>query len=50
MIKSVVRVHHWPPSEFRRLYLDDADVFGLEFWYNDVTEVNDSLKTPKEEK
>ena len=50
MIKSVVREHHWPPSEFERLYLDDADVFGLEFWFNDIVEVNESLKEkPKEE-
>jgi hypothetical protein len=36
MVKSVVRGHHWEPSEFENLYLDDADFFGLEFWHNDV--------------
>ena len=48
MIKSVVREHHWSPSEFKSLYLDDADFFGLEFWFNDVVEVNESLKPKKE--
>ena len=47
MVKTVVREHHWSMSEIERLYLDDADVFGLEYWYNDVKECVDKLKQKK---
>ena len=36
MIKTVVRAHHWGPEKIESLYLDDADFFGLEYWYNDT--------------
>jgi hypothetical protein len=38
MVKSVVRVHHWPPETIENLYLDDTDFFGLLYWYYDVLE------------
>ncbi|KKN59924.1 hypothetical protein LCGC14_0536740 [marine sediment metagenome] len=44
MIKSVVREHHWPPNIIKNLYLDKEDYQGLEYWYDDVKEVNDNLK------
>ncbi len=44
MMKSVVREHKWLPEIIDGLYLDDADHFGLEFWYNDVKQMNDELK------
>lgn len=44
MVKTVVRELHWTPNKIDKLYLDDADYSGLEFWYNDVNEVNKSLK------
>lgn len=44
MIQTVVREHHWEPRQFKRLYLDDSDYNGLEFWYNDVVEVGNELK------
>lgn len=47
MIRSVVREHHWTPETIDGLYLDDRDHHGLEYWYNDVSEVTKSLK-PKE--
>lgn len=47
MIVSVVREHHWTPQKIESLYLDDADFFGLKFWYNDVREVNRELKVKK---
>ena len=40
MIKSVIREFHWLPKEIESLYLDDTDFLGLEYWYNDVKEVN----------
>ena len=36
MIRAVVRVYQWTPKDFESLYLDDADFFGLEYWYNDA--------------
>jgi len=47
MVKSVVRVHHWSPSEIDSLYLDGMGYLSLDFWYHDVVEVNESLKTDK---
>lgn len=44
MIKSVVRSHHWTPETIDGLYLDDADHFGLEYWFDDVLAVDKSLK------
>jgi len=44
MIVSIVREHHWTPEVINGLYLDDADHFGLEFWYNDIKRVTEELK------
>jgi len=43
----VVREHHWTPQKIESLYLDDADFFGLIYWFNDIREVNEELKNPK---
>jgi hypothetical protein len=45
MVQTVVREHHWQPNQINRLYLDDIDYNGLEFWYNDVVAVGKELKT-----
>lgn len=50
MIKSVVREHHWSPEVISSLYLDGVDYFGLEWWYNDSKEVEESLKSKKPKK
>jgi len=47
VIKTVVREHHWRPSEIESLYLDGTDFFGLLYWYEDISEVNNELKTKK---
>tara|TARA_R110002050_G_scaffold26507_1_gene69747 strand:+ start:153 stop:305 length:153 start_codon:yes stop_codon:yes gene_type:complete len=44
MIKSVVRQYNWPPSEINNLFLDGAGYLSLTYWYNDVVEVNESIK------
>jgi len=44
MIKSVVREHHWIPNVVDELYVDKIDHHGLEFWYNDIDEVQKKLK------
>jgi hypothetical protein len=44
MIKSVVREHHWSPAIVGDFYMEEESYHGLEFWYNDVKEVHDSLK------
>lgn len=43
-IVSVVRALHWSPNDIKNLYLDDADFFGLMFWYDDVDKHNEQLK------
>ncbi len=45
MITSVVREHHWLPAQVGSLFLDADDHYGLEYWYNDLVEVNEELKT-----
>lgn len=47
MIKSVVREHHWPPDTIGGLFCDNLDHEGLEFWYEDVKEVNKQLTAKK---
>ncbi len=47
MIKSIVREHHWSMQIIDELYLDDLDIYGLQYWYNDVKEVSEQLKTKK---
>jgi hypothetical protein len=51
IIKTVVRYHHWTPKTIESLYLDDADFFGLLYWYDDVMEVIKEIneKLPKPE-
>lgn len=47
MIKSVVRAHHWTPDVINSLYHDSIDYFGLQFWYDDVRQVEKELKAKK---
>ena len=47
MVKTVIREHHWPPSEVGGLYFDDLDFYGLKYWYNDAVECNEQLKAKK---
>ncbi len=47
MVKSVVRQYNWTPEIINSLYLDDADYFGLKWWYKDVLEVTEQLKSKK---
>lgn len=49
MVKSVVREHKWLPTQIGSLFIDDADYNGLEFWYNDCKEIQESMK-PKDKK
>ena len=45
MISSVVRNYNWTPHYIlEKLYVDDYDVYGLVFWYNDAKEQNESIK------
>lgn len=47
MVKSVVREHHFSAEKIDAFFLDDTDWHGLIFWYNDVLEVNNELKSKK---
>lgn len=47
MIKTVVREHHWTPETINGLHLDGIDHFGLELWYNDISELVAKMKKKK---
>lgn len=36
MIHSIAATYHWPPKEYESLYLDDADFFGIFYWYDEI--------------
>lgn len=44
MFRTVVREYHWSPAIVGDFYIDDIDLEGLEFWYNDILEMHDQLK------
>lgn len=48
MVATVGSYHHWPPKEYESLYLDDADFFGLRWWYNQIIEEDNKLKAIKD--
>jgi hypothetical protein len=43
----VVREHHWSPAEVGDFYIDAIDYHGLEFWYDDVTQMHEDLNKKK---
>lgn len=47
MIRSVVREHHWPYFIIDRMYIDNTDHKGIEFWYEDIQQMNSELKAIK---
>lgn len=47
MIISVAREYHWPPEILGGFFIDEVDYMGLEFWYNDVKEMNEEFKKKK---
>jgi len=38
-VRTVVREFHWSPDYVAGLFLDEADEFGLLFWYEDIKEM-----------
>lgn len=47
MVISVVRNHHFTPDVIDGFFLDAVDYHGLEFWYNEATEAEESIKPKK---
>lgn len=47
MVKSVIREHSWLPKEIGSLFIDNQDYEGLEYWYDDLKELESKLKLPK---
>jgi hypothetical protein len=45
MFASLTREHHWPPSVLEGLFFDREDYEGLQFWIDDLIEMN--KKIPK---
>lgn len=51
MIVSVARSFRWTPTYMLdNLYVDDYDVLGLKFWYNDTVKQADEIKNAKPKK
>ena len=50
MIKTVVREHHFTPSEIDAFFLDEKDYHGLIFWYEDIRQVHEELNNIKNKK
>lgn len=44
IVDTVIGEMRWTPWEVDKLYLDDDDYFGIEYWYNYVCELNEKLK------
>lgn len=44
MIKTIIRDHHWEPVVIDRLFLDNVDHQGLEYWYEDTLDFISKLK------
>lgn len=44
MVCSVAREFQWPPNIIGGFFIDAQDYLGLEFWYNDVKEMSETLK------
>jgi len=44
MIKSVVRLYHFTPTDISKMYVDTVDYNGLEYWYNDAKDYNEEIK------
>lgn len=47
VIKTIVKEYKWPMSEIKDLYLDDADPYGIMFWYNDIQSEVSKIKNKK---
>jgi hypothetical protein len=50
MIKSVVREHKWLPEKIGSFFIDDGDMYGLEFWYLDCIEIAERMNPKKNKK
>lgn len=45
MIRSVARVYAWAsPKVIESLFLDDEDIHGLVYWYNDARDQEEEIK------
>lgn len=47
MVKTVVWEHKWTLEQAMQLYVDDEDMEGLLFWYNDIAEEIERMKGKK---
>lgn len=45
MIRSVAREFNWLPKDIGSLFLDDIDYLGLEYWYKDILEAIEYIKS-----
>jgi hypothetical protein len=50
MVKSVVREYKWSPAVVGDLFLDNDELDGLEYWYNDTKEIEANIKKRQKKK
>lgn len=44
MIKTLVRSYSWAnPHYVSEMWMDDKDIFGIEYWYKDVKAQHDEM-------
>lgn len=36
MVKSIVREFQWLPKEIGSLFIDGQDMYGIEYWHEDI--------------
>lgn len=46
MIKTIVSEYHFSPSEISKMYVDNLDFQGIQFWYDECVRLNE-LRKPK---
>jgi hypothetical protein len=50
MVKSIARTFHWPPNVLGGLFIDDWDMHGLVFWYNDTKDQVREIEASRKKK
>lgn len=47
VVKTIVNEYHWFPDKIESLYLDNIDMYGITFWYDNILEMHEKLKSEK---
>lgn len=50
MVKTIIWEYHFRPSEIDTLFFDKVDYWGLEYLYESVNDLNETVKKQNETK